>query len=83
MPDRHRGTIARISADDQGTVLVDMMKHGPGTSLFSFELPRDNPGNTIDLFYDLLKAALIHRLPVVVTEHERRIIHVELHTLQL
>lgn len=78
MAERHSGTIVRLYADDMGTVLVHMMKQGQGTSLFTFELPRATQGNDPSVLLDLLKMALIHALPTVITEHNRKITHVEL-----
>ncbi|MEO1268423.1 MAG: hypothetical protein AAFX99_10005 [Myxococcota bacterium] len=78
MAERHSGTIVRLYADDAGTVLVHMMKQGQGTSLFTFELPRADPDKDLEVLLDLLKLALVHALPTVITEHNRQITHVEL-----
>lgn len=78
MAERHSGTIVRLYADEGGTILVDMLKAGHGTTLFTFELPRSNPGGTVDIQLQFLQTAMVHGLHTVLTETNRRITHVEI-----
>ncbi len=76
MSDRHKGTIVRLYADQTGTVMVDMMKQGLGTSLFTFEVSTEaTNGHTMLHFLEL---ALIHNLVCVLSDKERKIQHVEI-----
>ncbi len=82
MAERHGGSIVRLYIDETGTVMVGMMKPAPqdplGTSLFTFELSRETLGDFLEIHLQLLQTALVHSLPTVITEVERKITHVEI-----
>lgn len=77
MPERHKGNIVRLYADNTGQVLADLMKHGTGTMVFTFEVPEpQSPGRA--QLTRFLELALVHALPCIITESDRMISHVEL-----
>jgi hypothetical protein len=77
MPERHKGNIVRLYADDSGQFLADLLKHGTGTTVFTFEVP--GPGSRgREQLTRFLELALVHALPCIITESNRMISHVEL-----